>query len=251
MPEPSETNSGAAGSAEGGCSRDVAALRDQLADESHYKHNGDRVREIALELAKLGRTSEVVTDLSERLRAAREPSVRRIAALVLGKLGDPHAVDPLIERLRQDEDERVRAAAAVSLGDLGDDRAVDPLIEHLGNAPSPGELTLLFAWGREWRDQWETSEEREQSLRIRPRDSAAVALGRVGGSRAIPYLVDYFDRRETEICSTSETWPRRRSHRLASRHARHCLPGRPVATAVAGGTSMRSPESPTPERQFA
>ena len=52
--------------------------------------------------------------------------VRVQAALVLGKLGDPRAVQPLIKALA-DQNKTVRGIAASALGQLGDSAAVDPL----------------------------------------------------------------------------------------------------------------------------
>jgi HEAT repeat protein len=48
------------------------------------------------------------------------------AAEVLGRTGDPAAVDPLIDTL-WDDDSRVRLKAAWALGRIGDQRAIRPL----------------------------------------------------------------------------------------------------------------------------
>jgi HEAT repeat protein len=48
------------------------------------------------------------------------------AAEVLGRMGDPVAVDPLIDTL-WDDDSRVRLKAAWALGQIGDQRAIRPL----------------------------------------------------------------------------------------------------------------------------
>lgn len=52
--------------------------------------------------------------------------VRVQAALVLGKLADPRAVQPLIKALN-DQNRTVRGIAASALGQIGDSAAVDPL----------------------------------------------------------------------------------------------------------------------------
>jgi hypothetical protein len=67
-----------------------------------------------------------VDDLTRALREDSSYKVRTQAALVLGKLGDPRAVDPLIAALR-DSNEAVRAAAAAALGQLGDGRGAAAL----------------------------------------------------------------------------------------------------------------------------
>lgn len=56
--------------------------------------------------------------------------VRVQAALVLGKLGDPRAVQPLIKALG-DQNKTVRGIAASALGQLGDALAVEPLRDLL------------------------------------------------------------------------------------------------------------------------
>jgi HEAT repeat protein len=48
------------------------------------------------------------------------------AAEMLGRIGDPAAVDPLIDTL-WDDDARVRLKAAWALGQIGDMRALGPL----------------------------------------------------------------------------------------------------------------------------
>ena len=83
---------------------------------------------------------------------------RQRAAITLGNLGNPGAVEPLIRALK-DDDLFVRNFAARSLGDLGDRRAVDPLIEAMGDA------NLLV------------------------RRSAVEALGRLGDSKAVEPLI--------------------------------------------------------------
>jgi HEAT repeat protein len=48
------------------------------------------------------------------------------AAEMLGRMGDPDAVEPLIDTL-WDDDPRVRLKAAWALGRIGDPRAISPL----------------------------------------------------------------------------------------------------------------------------
>ncbi|MDD1699114.1 MAG: HEAT repeat domain-containing protein [Methanoregula sp.] len=48
------------------------------------------------------------------------------AAEMLGRIGDPKAVEPLIETL-WDDDSRVRLKAAWALGQIGDQRGIRPL----------------------------------------------------------------------------------------------------------------------------
>jgi hypothetical protein len=67
-----------------------------------------------------------VDDLVRAVTEDTNYKVRVQAALVLGKLGDPRAVQPLIKALA-DQNKTVRGIAASALGQLGDTAAVDPL----------------------------------------------------------------------------------------------------------------------------
>ena len=67
-----------------------------------------------------------VEDLVRAVTEDTNYKVRVQAALVLGKLGDPRAVQPLIKALA-DQNKTVRGIAASALGQLGDAAAVDPL----------------------------------------------------------------------------------------------------------------------------
>lgn len=62
-------------------------------------------------------------------------SVRREAAIALGRIGDARAVEPLIQTLK-DQYDYVRREAAYALGIIGDARAVEPLIQALGDEDS-------------------------------------------------------------------------------------------------------------------
>lgn len=58
--------------------------------------------------------------------------VRAFAALALGRLGSPKAIDAL-SRLAEDEDGVVRWHAVVALGDVGDPRAAPVLLKRLAD----------------------------------------------------------------------------------------------------------------------
>ena len=55
------------------------------------------------------------------------------AAVVLGKIGDPRAIEPLISAL-QDSDSDVRQYVVEALGKIGDPRAIEPLIKVLNDS---------------------------------------------------------------------------------------------------------------------
>jgi len=91
-------------------------------------------------------------------KALKDKYVARRAAEVLGRIGDPGAVEPLIAAL-QDEDPLLRGAAAEALGKIGDSRAYEPLMAML--------------------------QDRHQGVR----GVASRALGQLGDPRAIEHLV--------------------------------------------------------------
>lgn len=56
----------------------------------------------------------------------RDEEIRRLAAMVLGEIGDKKALMPLIQALK-DKDSGVRSNAATALGKIGDAQAAEPL----------------------------------------------------------------------------------------------------------------------------
>jgi hypothetical protein len=77
-----------------------------------------------------------VDDLCRAVLEDGNYKVRVQAALVLGKLGDPRALQPLIKALN-DQNKTVRGIAAGALGSLGDAAAVDPLRDLLKRESDP------------------------------------------------------------------------------------------------------------------
>jgi HEAT repeat protein len=146
-------------------------------------------------------------------------NVRRDAAVVLGELGDPRAVEPLIAALRNkdwemlqvavealvkigrptvgpliaalgDEDSYVRQAAAVALGAIGDPRAVEPLSAALRDGNSYVRRAAAEALGRLGGPHAVgplIAALRDEDERIR--EAAAEALGRLGDPRAVGPLI--------------------------------------------------------------
>lgn len=80
---------------------------------------------IAEVLISFGR--DIVPELVQALGDERNPNVRVWAAQILGRLGDPRAVQPLMGRIT-DRSEQVRMSVAEALGKLGDPRAVNELM---------------------------------------------------------------------------------------------------------------------------
>ncbi|MEA3327324.1 MAG: HEAT repeat domain-containing protein [Chloroflexota bacterium] len=91
-------------------------------------------------------------DLLKKLAAHIEKSVRlrALVAGVLGKFGDPRAVDPLIELLKA-EDDLTRWVAAGALFSIGEDRAAEALSSELADedliVTGTGSVWLLIGDG--------------------------------------------------------------------------------------------------------
>lgn len=119
--------------------------------------------------------------------SASDRQVRLNAALALGRLRAPRALDALAARCREDADPEVRGVAAEALGRLGDERAVVPLLGLLTGAEANeldrrsaavalGSLRaatavdalLRLLESTNWEERWR----------------AAVALGQIGDPRA-------------------------------------------------------------------
>lgn len=108
-----------------------------------------------------------------------DPSVRRRAALALGRVGLQDGVPPLVAALG-DDDEDVRATAAFALGLIGSTSAVEPLEAAL----------------------------KDQSLRVRGR--AAEGLGLIGDPAAAPAVAAASTCRDAiaGIAPDDEGWPK-------------------------------------------
>jgi len=77
----------------------------------------------------VGMAAPSLRELSEKLRSSEDFRMRVTAALELGRLGDPNAVDPLVDAL-DDQNASVRAAAAAALEQIADASALPALKQH-------------------------------------------------------------------------------------------------------------------------
>lgn len=124
----------------------IPSAVDALEEGMQSEEPGVRVN-AALALGRLAERAES-DDLRERLRASipkisallddSTPEVRRMAAFVLGSLGDSRAVQPL-KRTLNDPARDVRWNGAIALGRLGDDAGREVLLKVLRQA-AQGEL---------------------------------------------------------------------------------------------------------------
>ena len=136
-----------------------------------HSETRDRVDRLIQELGSFGAGVQrnAIEALVEMGRPAVKPLIaalkdrysqrRQGAAVALGEIGDPRAVEPLITIALGDEDEEVRWAAAGALGRIKDPRAVEPLIAAL----------------------------RDEDRRIR--EGAARTLGKIKDPRAVKPLI--------------------------------------------------------------
>jgi HEAT repeat protein len=143
----------------------------------------------------------------ELLGALRGPKTRREAVRQLSELKDPEAVPALLEILLGDE--VLNLDAAEILGEIGDNRAVPALLQvlssqelrqtfdqHIKDAQQAGTLGAILA----------VIETTGMDIYLR-RQAAAIALGKIGDSKAIPGLIELVEDRRNlnEMMNTSWT----------------------------------------------
>jgi len=80
-------------------------------------------------IGKLGRP--IMQKMIYTLINAAENTQRSAAAISLGIIGDPEAVDPLVNVVLNDTDDWVRRYAAEALGEIGEKEVAGPLVETL------------------------------------------------------------------------------------------------------------------------
>jgi len=89
------------------------------------------VREQAVDKLALAQDTKAIPHLIQVLEHDKEGSVRRRAALALGRIGDETSKEALAKAMLHDKDEETRKNAAISLGNFGDERAILPLYQFL------------------------------------------------------------------------------------------------------------------------
>jgi len=110
----------------------------RLTDNWHFR------RHYVAGLEKLGEQS---VDPLITLLKDPDPSLRQIAASVLGRIESPRAIDALIKSL-SDKNSNVRVDAAGALGKIGAEKAVEPLIRLLKDVSDPVVYVTATALGR-------------------------------------------------------------------------------------------------------
>ncbi|MEJ2110825.1 MAG: HEAT repeat domain-containing protein [Acidobacteriota bacterium] len=160
----------------------LAGLLERLHDNQAYER-----QRAAIELGNLG----VPQAVQPLLEALEDPDdfVRNFAARSLGKLKAESAVEPLIRAIK-DENLLVRRSAVESLGGIGDRRAVKPLLDAMRDGTDIMRRAAMEALGRIGAP--EAIEPLIEALRdggIYIRNGAVYALAEIG-EPAIPQLVE-------------------------------------------------------------
>jgi HEAT repeat protein/protein-S-isoprenylcysteine O-methyltransferase Ste14 len=156
----------------------------RLTDNWHFR------RHYVAGLEKLGEQS---VDPLITLLKDPDPSLRQIAASVLGKIESPRATDALIESL-SDKNSNVRMDAAGALGKIGAEKAVEPLMHLLKDESDPVIFVTATALGR-------IGSERAVGPLIRSlgqpnnwnRKAVVTALWNIGSEKAVGPLLDLLE----------------------------------------------------------
>jgi HEAT repeat protein len=144
-------------------------LRARSPEERFLRRDLFLAAELAAESGHADAMWEHLWPRLQRALKAEDWWVRRAAAEVLGRIGDPQAVPALLEALK-DRDGDVRRAVADALGIIGDTQAIPALLEALKD------------------ENWWV------------RQAAARALGEIGDPQAVPALMEALKDRDGDVC---------------------------------------------------
>jgi len=172
-----------------GDERAVEPLIDYLISQSD---NSFSQRGVLEALEKIGRPPKDLAPLLKTLKD-KDRMTRVHAAVTLGKMKDPRAVEPLIDTLKTDPESWVRGAAAEGLGHVGDARAVEPIIKFIKTSEGHREYAVL-ALGQIGGDKATDTLLmllNDKSRKIR--DCAAAALGEIGDRRTVPRIMELLE----------------------------------------------------------
>lgn len=139
--------------------------------------------------------AHVVELLIRSLQEDDDRTVRASAASALARFQDPRGVTPLIVSL-QDTAAQVRWEAATSLGRLKDPKAIDALIDRLAHDPFYLVRANAAASLGEFRDDRavESLCHALHDTHFLVRGAAARSLGQIGGKDVVPILRDALEK---------------------------------------------------------
>ncbi|MBI4616284.1 MAG: HEAT repeat domain-containing protein [Planctomycetes bacterium] len=126
-----------------------------------------------------------------------DPALRRAAAIRLGRLGDPDAVEPLA-KLLADPEPAVRRAAVLALSELGGEEAAEAVRSALAD-PDVGmrgaaALALGRVGGPSDVPRLKGMLEREENRHWYVESSVVTAVGKLGGPAEVAFLRPFLDR---------------------------------------------------------
>jgi HEAT repeat protein len=156
-------------------------------------------------IARLKATGDIpglIKALSYQSRFEDASEIRKKAALALGYLGHPAAVEPLAVTLSNPaEEKKVRLAAATALGQMKDSRAVTPLMTAFTDpAVDQAAIPPLKELGRVAEPVF-TSIIKNGSLKMQ--QTAVILLGKIGQEWAALPLTEALQAEEPEIKATA------------------------------------------------
>ena len=133
-------------------------------------------------------------DVLRNLLSSPNPSIRKRAALAVGRIGNEDSISALTPLLEKDTDVSVRAMAAFALGEIESDRASNTLIAVLKNSSTPAEVRAraVEALGKIAAALPREQQARQQELgaaileALKSKDESTILFGLTAALRARP-----------------------------------------------------------------
>lgn len=148
--------------------------------------------------------ADEVDTLIQKLKD-KESDVRSEAAMALGKIKDPRAVEPLIAALK-DVNPDVRRIAAEALGEINDARAVEPLIAalrgELGDVQKRAAGSLAKIGAPAVKPLIATLKDKDPNVR----KVVAHVLEEINDARAVKPLIDALKQGDLEVAAGAYTF---------------------------------------------
>lgn len=168
---------------------------------------GDRNTKVRLDAAnELARKGKEAQEAVTKLLDHQDYTLRRIAAYILGKIGDPESVDVLVEALGDDNPD-VRKSSAQALNRIGEP-SIDGLVRSLGNISKDVRASAVWALSKMGDIVVDPLVKALHSEVKDVRASAVWALSNLGKPSIVPViaLVDHDDKnvRESAIWCLSK-----------------------------------------------